>query len=171
MLGKVVKIALVRPLSDPFKSQTAQMSKLNWFYHFVVNFCRSRDIVDLAQRNKRDTVASSEHSNRLSSLFDAQAWYNNDLENNVLSLILSGDSWGLQKYMWLCKLQSVLHVQHENKVLNPGLSVQRIATDLKNLFIRTSKSPRRKQNSWVSWYYLVTLKSYNIKPSCVGSLG
>ena len=28
------------------------------------------------------------------------------------------------------KLQSVLHVQHENKVLNPGLSVQRIATDL-----------------------------------------
>ena len=32
--------------------------------------------------------------------------------------------------MWFCKLQSVLHVQHENKVLNPGLSVQRIATDL-----------------------------------------
>ena len=31
--------------------------------------------------------------------------------------------------MWFCKLQSVLHVQHENKVLNPGLSVQRIATD------------------------------------------
>ena len=29
-----------------------------------------------------------------------------------------------------CKLQSVLHVQHENKVLNPGLSVQRITTDL-----------------------------------------
>ena len=32
--------------------------------------------------------------------------------------------------MWFCKLQSVLHVQHENKVLNPGLIVQRIATDL-----------------------------------------
>ena len=37
---------------------------------------------------------------------------------------------GLQQYMWLCKLQSMFLVQHENKVLNPGLSVQQIETDL-----------------------------------------
>ena len=42
---------------------------------------------------------------------------------NFLCLILSGDREGLQQYMWFCKLQSVLHVQHDNKVLNPGLSV------------------------------------------------
>ena len=53
-----------------------------------------------------------------------------DLENKLLCLILSGDRGGLQQYMWFCKLQSVLHVQHENKVLIPGLSVQQIATDL-----------------------------------------
>ena len=93
-----------------------------------------------------------------------------DLENNFLCLILSGDRGGLQKYMWFCKLQPVLHVQHENKVLNPGLSVQRIATDLE-IFIWTSKSPCRKQIFGVSLYYLVTLKSYNTKPCCVGSLG
>ena len=29
MLAKVVQIALIRSLSDPFKSQTPQMSKLN----------------------------------------------------------------------------------------------------------------------------------------------
>ena len=48
----------------------------------------------------------------------------------AICLILSGHRGGLQQYMWFCKLQSVLHVQHENKVLNPGLRVQRIATDL-----------------------------------------
>ena len=32
--------------------------------------------------------------------------------------------------MWFCKLQSLLHVQHKNKVLDPGLSVKRIATDV-----------------------------------------
>ena len=83
-----------------------------------------------------------------------------DLENTFLCLILSGDHGDLQQYMWLCKLQSGLHVQHENKVLNTGLSVQVIATDLE--IIQTSKSPSkspcRKQKSGVSWYYLVTLK-------------
>ena len=53
-----------------------------------------------------------------------------DLENIILSLILAGDCGGLQQNMLFCKLQSVLHVQHENKALNTGLSVQRIATDL-----------------------------------------
>ena len=53
-----------------------------------------------------------------------------DLENTFLCLILSGDHGDLQQYMWLCKLQSGLHVQHENKVLNTGLSVKGIATDL-----------------------------------------
>ena len=53
-----------------------------------------------------------------------------DLENTFLCLILSGDRGGLQQYILVCKLQSVLHMQHENKVLNPGLCVQRIATDL-----------------------------------------
>ena len=45
-----------------------------------------------------------------------------DLENNFLCLILLSDRGCLQKYMWLHKLQSVLHVQHENKVLNPEAS-------------------------------------------------
>ena len=53
-----------------------------------------------------------------------------DLENNIFCLILLSDRGGLQQYMWFCKLQSVLHKQHENKVLNPGLSVQQIATHL-----------------------------------------
>ena len=53
-----------------------------------------------------------------------------DFENNFLCLILLGDRGALQQYMWFCKLQSVLHVQHENKILDPGLSVQQIATDL-----------------------------------------
>ena len=75
-------------------------------------------------RHRHLTAASSEHLNRLSSLFDAQACRNNGLENNVLCLILLGDRGDLQMHMWFCKLQSVLHVQHENKVLNPGLSVQ-----------------------------------------------
>ena len=52
------------------------------------------------------------------------------LLNNFLCLILSGDRGGVQQYIRFCKLQSVVHVQQENKVLNPGLSVQRIATDL-----------------------------------------
>ena len=63
------------------------------------------------------------------SLFDAQLCHNKDLENNFLCLNLSGNRGGLQQNMWFCKLQSLLHVQHENKVLNPGLSVQRIATN------------------------------------------
>ena len=53
-----------------------------------------------------------------------------DLENNFLCLILSGDCDGLQQYMWFCRLQSGLHVQHKNKVLISGLSVQRITTKL-----------------------------------------
>ena len=57
-----------------------------------------------------------------------------DFENNFLCLILLGNRGGLQQYMWFCKLHSVLHMQHENKVLNPGLSVQRIATDLEICF-------------------------------------
>ena len=35
----------------------------------------------------------------VSSLFDAQACHNNDLENNFLCLILSGNRGGLQQYM------------------------------------------------------------------------
>ena len=53
-----------------------------------------------------------------------------DLENNFICLILSCDPGGLQQYMRFCKLQSLLHVQHENKVLDPGLSVPGITTDL-----------------------------------------
>ena len=57
-------------------------------------------------------------------------------KNNFLYLILSGDRGGLQQYMWFCKLQSVLQVQHKNKVWNPGLSIQRIATDLESCLYR-----------------------------------
>ena len=65
----------------------------------------------------------------LSSLFDAQAYHNNDLENNFLCHILSGDRGGLQQYICFCKLVSAARAARK-KVLNPGLSVQRIAADL-----------------------------------------
>ena len=66
--------------------------------------------------------------------------------------------------MWFCKLQSVLHVQHENKVLNPGLIVQRIATDLE-ICLYGLHNHRVGRKSGVSWYYHVTLnKKLQHKP-------
>ena len=59
-----------------------------------------------------------------------KAVFQPNLDNNFLCLILSGNRGGLQQYEWFCKLQSVLHLQHKHKVSNPGLSVQRITTDL-----------------------------------------
>ena len=62
--------------------------------------------------------------------------------------------------MWFCKLQSVLHIQHENKVLNPGLIVQRIAIELVICLYRLQN---HRVGSKIPEFHGIILSHYKVK--------